>query len=192
MTESSCLSSAGSFRRHLFRKRRSGEARRFTCLRCGARVACSVEGCTRQYYAHGLCNLHWCRWWKHGDPFMVKPGNFKHGHGGDNIRPPTSIYRIWRSMKDRCLNSRCESYPHYGGRYEPSNVRWATATEQANNRRGSRALKLSTEQIIEIQYRRAQGERYKDLAQAFRIHKTHVAQIMRESSPLLVVETAEF
>ncbi len=90
-------------------------------------------------------------------------------HGKSN----TATYKIWISMKNRCLNKKNKSYHNYGGRgiivckkwlkfenflldmgekpknksidridingnYEPNNVKWSTAKEQADNRRDNR------------------------------------------------------
>ncbi len=92
-------------------------------------------------------------------------------HGYKNTR----IYRIWCSMKARCLNEKNPAYQMYGGsgvsvcerwlvftnfledmgepqaglsieredndgNYEPGNCRWATATEQALNRRSNHMM----------------------------------------------------
>lgn len=37
-------------------------------------------------------------------------GNYKHG------MRRTRIYNIWRSMRQRCSNSKCKNYKHYGGK----------------------------------------------------------------------------
>lgn len=48
-----------------------------------------------------------------------------HGHG--RVREtgkPSSEYRIWQSMRDRCLNPDCKHYPDYGGRGITVCQRW--------------------------------------------------------------------
>lgn len=97
--------------------------------------------------------------------------NFKHGMAYNNT------YRLWKGIKDRCLNTNDSRYKDYGGRgitmyeawikdfqtfydyvsklphfgekgysldrinnngnYEPDNLRWATAKEQARNKRNN-------------------------------------------------------
>ena len=37
---------------------------------------CSIDGCGRRHYGHGWCQMHWRRWYKHGDPLAVV-GNSK-------------------------------------------------------------------------------------------------------------------
>lgn len=44
----------------------------------------------------------------------VKAGNLKHGHARSNRK--SSEYRIWYSIKDRCLNARSTAFVDYGGR----------------------------------------------------------------------------
>lgn len=45
------------------------------------------------------------------------------------------LYSTWRGMLERCTNPGHRRYADYGGRYEPGNVRWCTASEQNTNQR---------------------------------------------------------
>ena len=69
---------------------------------------CSVEGCNKPARRRGMCYMHYSRWRKYGDPLYTK--NTKHGMAN------TSIYSIWHSMKQRCLNPNNTNYKNYGGR----------------------------------------------------------------------------
>lgn len=128
---------------------------------------CKIEGCNNQSKGYGLCNSHYMRLYRYGNP-LYEPQHHKTN---------SPEYTTWRAMINRCEREDHKNYKHYGGRgiivchrwrdsfkmfysdmgpkpfrgaqidrinndgnYEPRNCRWVTCTE--NNRRSSK-IKLS-------------------------------------------------
>ncbi len=133
---------------------------------------CSIVECPEVHHSKGYCKKHYLRWYRWGDPNIVK----KEYHGL-NDAPERNV---WQKMKQRCYNPNDKSYPDYGGRgievcprwrvsfmnfyndmgkrpsdthsierinndgnYRPSNCKWATKDEQVNNYRHNHFITIN-------------------------------------------------
>lgn len=84
---------------------------------------CSVAGCRNPQHSRGMCQMHYQRWKKHGNPlFEYKRQKYKY-----NSRIYNSEYFAWKSSQRRCLNPKCPEYKNYGGRGIKVCERWLGA-----------------------------------------------------------------
>jgi hypothetical protein len=74
-----------------------------------AQRTCSISGCNGRFEARGMCQKHYYRWHRHGDPLHTR-GYSTHGRTHD------PNYARHTSMMARCYTSTDPKYPSYGGR----------------------------------------------------------------------------
>lgn len=80
---------------------------------------CSKEGCDRVIIARNLCAKHY----QHAKYHDELPPT---GRAGRTIVPITHpLYKVWRSMKNRCDNPNNQSYERYGGAGVTYDPEWA-------------------------------------------------------------------
>lgn len=116
---------------------------RLTHVRAGAIVSC---GCTPTRYAHGHAPLNkWSRTYNTWHCMRQRCSNpratgFEY-YGARGIK----VCQRWESfeafladMGERPIGKTLDRWPNVNGDYEPSNCRWATASEQARNQRPRR------------------------------------------------------
>jgi hypothetical protein len=82
---------------------------------------CKIENCHRKIYAKQLCNMHYLRVWKTGNPGTAESVFKTRRRHGLNGHPMQSR---WEGMMQRCYNPKHESYKNYGGRGITVCERW--------------------------------------------------------------------
>lgn len=83
-------------------------------IRCSS---CCIDGCDAPPpYKKEMCNKHYTRNKKHGDPSVVEKRR-----EGQTEHP---LYSVYGGMKKRCLSETDKDYPRYGGRGITICERW--------------------------------------------------------------------
>lgn len=70
---------------------------------------CAIRNCELPKYAKGLCQKHYARNYKYGNPYYTTR------IVGEN-RNKNPVYKVYHAMLDRCKNPDNKFYSYYGGR----------------------------------------------------------------------------
>lgn len=150
---------------HCRRLRKWGDPRPDVPLKMSGKNGCKVESCARPYEGKGFCKLHRTRFKKHGDAFAKIPAvhrdgrtltitynswramkerclnprstSFKH-YGGRGIKLCRRWYVFGNFLKDMGRRKTAKlsiDRINVEKGYNKNNCRWATAIQQANNKR---------------------------------------------------------
>lgn len=79
-------------------------------------TTCSIADCSGTLYRKGFCGAHYGRWYRYGDPAVVRLQ--RHG------KSKTKTHKTWDSMVQRCTNPRHIYFRYYGGRGITICPRW--------------------------------------------------------------------
>lgn len=88
------------------------------------RNRCQVADCDAVVKGHGLCQKHYFRWRKYGNPLIGKIQGAQTKHGNCTRVKKSPEYQSWASMLGRCFNPNRSHFHRYGGRGITVCERW--------------------------------------------------------------------
>lgn len=137
---------------------------RYTSLRRGEIVSC---GCRKKEVlnrrTHGMKRTPEWKAWDSAKQRTTNPNHKSyHDYGGRGIsmcdRWRDNFEAFYADMGPRpTLKHSLDRYPDQNGDYEPGNCRWATWTEQANNKRNNRLLTVKGQTMTIPEWSRQTG-----------------------------------
>lgn len=187
-------------------------------------MTCRVRGCnTDRVVARGLCNKHYHRWRRFGRPDARVHRHERHGgkrtpeykiwqgmrrrcadktdplYGGRGIRVCSRWERSFSNFltdmgRRPSARHSIDRFPNVNGNYEPGNCRWATAKQQANNRRarpietyvsGERSAwcTIASSVVSDLRTARArEGLSFQELSARFGLSKSQAHRICHNQS----------
>lgn len=148
---------------HYYRWKNTGETGPAEPFRVRQAEACSVDGCDKKPKSLGLCPTHLSRWYRYGDTQHGRTGHtWKGGYSPTYgswqsmkqrcLNPSADNYARYGGRGITVCQRWLDSFENFladmgerptgatldriegDGNYEPGNVRWATAKQQAANR----------------------------------------------------------